>query len=348
MNAPSRRNILISAFAASVMAAIPGVPVKAAAANPLDGWREAVVIVPDFAPWIETLTTVGGWEVAARSGPDDSLNALWALPEGARTEQVLMRDIGTDGGMIRLAVVTGAPQRRIRAHDQAWETGGLSALDIRVVDMEATQRALEARGWNSASDPVRYSIFGKEVVEWAPRSPDGVRLSFIQRISPPLVGLTELKYWGRAGNAAIVAADMDGAAAFYEKVLGLKQVTKSNNIGTEGANVMGLPANFERSLEMEIRGFAGQKMGGGIELIAMPQARGRDYAADAHPPNLGTAALRFFVPDIAAAVALCKAGGVLPATGICDIPLAPYDRARAFAVRAPDGVWLEFIQVRGS
>ena len=349
MHAPSRRETLLSALAAAAMIGMPGRAADAAAtANPIGGWREAILIVPEFAHWTETLTVVGGWEIAARGPADTSLNQLWSLPKDARTEQLLLRNIGTDSGMLRLVVVTGAPQRRIRPHDQSWETGGIAALDLRVADLDATRRALEDRGWNSASDPVRYTTYGKEVVQWTPRSPDGIRLSFIQRISPPLVGVPELKYWARAGNAAIVTADIDKAAAFFHDLLGLKQSSKSDTIGSDGANVMGLPWSFERTMKTEIRGFSGEDAGDGrIELISIPEARGRDYAADAHPPNLGTAGLRFFVPDIAAAAARIKSSALYPSTPIQNLTIAPYGRARAFAVSATDSVWLEFIQLMG-
>jgi catechol 2,3-dioxygenase-like lactoylglutathione lyase family enzyme len=336
---------MTSVLAASVCAVLPR-GALGQTASAVGGWREAVLIVPDFAPWIETLAHVGKWEIAGRSKADTTLNHLWSLPDGARTEQVLMRDIGTDSGMMRLIRVIGAPQKRIRPHDQAWETGGISALDLRVADMDATMRALESRGWNSASDPVRYTTYGKEVVQWAPRSPDGIRLSFIQRIAPPLVGMTELKSWARTGNAAILTADMPVAVAFFNGTLGLKQLSQSDTIGTDGANVMGLPWSFERTMKTDIRGFGADGADSGrIELISIPQARGRDYAANARPPNLGIAGLRFFVPDVAAVATLCAANGSIRAP-IQEATLMPYGKARIFAVSAPDGVWLEFIQLR--
>ena len=336
---PSRRAVVLSAAA---LAASAG---QARARAPGVGWREALVIVPDLAPWIEVLTTVGAWEVAWRVPPDATLNRLWRLPPDARVEQCLMRNVGTKSGHIRVARVVGAPQRRIRPNDQAWETGGVQALDLRVLDMDATQRALESRGWRAPADPVRYTAYGSlEVIQWAPSSPDGVRLSFIQRIKPPLQGWTEIKSWSRAANAALTVADIDAVASFLSGPVGLAQVSRTDVVGGDGPNVMGLPWSLARTLPIDIRGFAGSNPGdSAIELIAMPGASGRDFAADAHPPNLGIAGLRFMVGDLGAV--LTRLG--VDSASLVETVVAPYGPVRAAAVSAPGGMWMEFLQPVG-
>jgi len=340
---PNRRRLIAASLALATAPARHAF--AAASATGVGGWREAVLIVPNLETWIETLTVVGGWEVADRSAPDSSLNALWTLPPGARTEQVLMRNIGAQTGFLRLVKVSGAAQTQIRPDDQSWETGGIEALDMRVVDMAATAAALHARGWRAASAPVRYKTFGVEVIEWAPTSPDGVRLAFIQRVAPPLQGWPELKRWSRAANAAITVRDVAAAKAFFEGALGLKPGFASNTIGGDGPNVMGLPFAMARTLPITIQGYASFADGdGAIELVSMPGASGRDFSANARPPNLGTAALRFMVADVAGlADRLMKAGQTLAAPPqVVRIP--PYGLCRVFAVRAPDGVWLEFVE----
>ncbi len=309
----------------------------------MTGWREAILIVPDLAPWIETLTHVGGWEGVARSEPQTALNALWGLPPGARTQEVLMRNIGTVRGYLRLVVVTGADQRQIRPDDQAWESGGVSALDMRVLDLEATRTALHARGWRAASDPVRYRAYGVEVLQWAPVSPDGVRLSFIQRIAPPLTGWSELKRWSRAANAAIVTADMALARDVFGTRLGLREVSHTDTVGGDGPNVMGLPWTFARTLPIDIRGYAGGADGdSAVELLSMPQAAGRDFAAGAHPPNLGISALRVRVADADETLARLAARGMAALSPPTGLRIEPYGACRAFAIEACDGVRLEF------
>ncbi len=311
----TRRSALLSTLAAG---AVP-IPGRAdALPSAVGGWREAIVVVPDLAPWIETLTVVGGWEVIHRGEADRALNALWSLAPGARTRQVLMGDIGADTGFIRLVEVAGADQRPIRPDDQAWETGGVSALDIRVVDIEATRAALWRRGWRAPSDPVRYEVYpGIVVIQWAPSSPDGVRLSFIQRLAPPLTGWPDLKLWSRAANAAMTVRDLEAAERFFGGALGLTPAGVSHVVGGDGHNVMGLPWSLARTLAIDIHGYRGATgHDGSVELISMPAAQGRDYAADARPPNLGLAGLRFHVTDVVALQTRLAAAGVAPAAAL--------------------------------
>jgi len=340
---PSRRTLLTSGAAALIAwPAFAADPPPAIAM----GWREALIVVTDARPWVETLTTVGAWEIAWRSSPDTTLNALWALPPAARARQTLMRNVGTTTGFIRLIEVHGAPQSRIRADDQAWETGGINALDLRVADMEATRRALHARGWRAPAEPLRYQVYGVEVIQWAPTSPDGVRLSFIQRLRPPLLGWGELKRWSRVANAAITTRDISASDAFFRTTLGLTQVSKAASLGPSGgANVMGLPWPVVDHLAVDIRGFGGVTPGGGaVELISMPGVQGRDHAANAHPPNLGVAGLRFTVSDAAAVHARLVAEDAR-VTPVVATMVPPYGPSLAFAATAPDGVWLEFVQM---
>jgi catechol 2,3-dioxygenase-like lactoylglutathione lyase family enzyme len=341
--------MMLSALAAVAMSGArraDGFEAPGSAPSGIGGWREALVVVPDVAPWIETLTVVGGWEVVHHGEPDRALNALWSLPSGARSRQVLMRNIGADTGFIRLVEVSGADQAPIRPDDQAWETGGVSALDLRVVDIEATRAALWRRGWRGPSDPVRYEAYpGIEVIQWAPVSPDGVRLSFIQRLAPPLTGWPELKRWSRAANAAMTVKDMAPAERFFGAVLGLTPAGVSHAVGGQGPNVMGLPWSFARTLAIDIHGYrAAAGHDGSVELICMPAAQGRDFAAAARPPNLGLAGLRFVVADAAALQARLTAAGVAPAAPLQVVAAPPEGHCRIFAVRAPDGAWLEFAE----
>jgi catechol 2,3-dioxygenase-like lactoylglutathione lyase family enzyme len=337
----SRRGLLSSGLALGASVPFARAADIAAAQPGLSGWREAVVIVPNLAPWIETLTTVGGWEIADRRAPDPSLNAFWGLPASARCEQVLMRNTGTATGFMRLVRVQGAPQRLIRPDDQAWDAGGIQALDVRVLDMQATQTALHARGWRAPSDPVRYKTFGVEVVEWAPSSPDGVRLSFIQRISPALTGWSELKHWSRVANAAVTTQDMAKAKAVLGDALGLRAVWSTNTIGPDGPNVMGLPWGMSRKTPVDIVGFAsGQGLDGSIEVISIPEALGRNFAEDAHPPNLGIAALRYQVRDIDTTVRTLSARGA-DIGAVQPVHIAPYGPCAACAIQTPDGARLE-------
>jgi catechol 2,3-dioxygenase-like lactoylglutathione lyase family enzyme len=180
------------------------------------------------------------------------------------------------------------------------------------------------------------------VIQWAPTSPDGVRLSFIQRIAPPLAGWGELKRWSRAANAAITTQDMVKAKAFFGDVLGLRMASSTNTIGADGRNVMGLPWSLSRKTSIEIAGFsADEGIDSSVELIFMPELLSRNFAADTHPPNLGIATLRFQVLGIDAMARTFSARGADIVSTLRLIDIAPYGPCHACAIQAPDGVRLE-------
>jgi catechol 2,3-dioxygenase-like lactoylglutathione lyase family enzyme len=306
------------------------------------GWREAILIVPALEPWIEVLSNVGGWEMVQRTAPDTGLNGLWSLPKGATTEQVLMRSPGVPGGMIRLGVVRGAPQRRIRPHDQPWETGGTASLYVRVRDMAATRAALEARGWNAANEPVRYRIRESGNIgpyRWVPRSPDGIRLELFQ------VSADQKNAWDAATSASIPLKDPEASRALLKGVMHLNRGGHVEDIGENGPNKLGLPWSLQRTAKVDIYGLGvAVAAGGSFDILSMPDAQGRDYSDGARPPNLGIAGFRFVVPDVALMARLFKAAGHPPVAPVQQIDLSPYGRTKAFAVSVPDGVWFEFVQ----
>jgi hypothetical protein len=105
---------------------------------------------------------------------------------------------------------------------------------------------------------------------------------------------------------------------------------------------MGLPWDLALQTPIDIVGFApGEGLDGSVELISMPHALGRDLAADAHPPNLGIAALRFQVAAVDALAQDLLARGADLVTPAQSMTIAPYGPCRACAIQAPDGVRLE-------
>ncbi len=110
---------------------------------------------------------------------------------------------------------------------------------------------------------------------------------------------------------------------------------------------MGLPWGFAHSLPIDIRGYVGGTDGeSAVELISMPQAAGRDFAAGAHPPNLGIAALRVRVADADDALARLRARGWTPQAPPTALRIEPYGSCRGFAIEACDGVRLEVFAPR--
>ena len=74
--------------------------------------------------------------------------------------------------------------------------------------------------------------------------------------------------------------------------------------------------------------------------------KGKNCSAFAHPPNLGILMLRFPVRDAEAYAEELVSRGLTIHSGIIEVEIAPYGPVKVFSVRSPDGVWLEFMQLK--
>ncbi|MEM6683332.1 MAG: VOC family protein, partial [Pseudomonadota bacterium] len=158
-----------------------------------DGWREAVVSVRDLEAMATFYQRDLGWELRSTGPVPAATLKAWGLPSAARARFALVANANTDRGFVRILEFNGVPQQRIRSHDQAWETGGIYNMNIRVADMAATAAKVTDAGWQGPSDPVQFSFGPFVVQEWIPRHTDGVRIAFVGRVKPPLQNWPNLK-----------------------------------------------------------------------------------------------------------------------------------------------------------
>jgi catechol 2,3-dioxygenase-like lactoylglutathione lyase family enzyme len=311
-----------------------------------EGWREAVFSVSDLDHWIEYYTIVLGWEVREAGTVSDALLTAWGLPEEATASFVLVANPGSETGFVRIIDFDNVPQRRIREHDQPWETGGIFNINKRVSDMATLSEEVTNAGWQAQSAPVRFT-FGPFVVwEWIPRHPDGVRTAFIERVEPPLEGWPNLKTTSRTFNSTQMVKDIDRALTFYRDVLGFETYLEHNAPSkAPGENVLGLSreAMTDIARHVVIVHPQGQNEGS-IELLQYMGYTGRDFSEHAVPPNLGILMLRFPVPDVDALAEHLQNQGVPISTPLVITELKPYGQVKILAVLAPDGAWLEFFQ----
>ena len=311
------------------------------------GWRETVVSVTDLDEMVAFYMGVLGWEVRASGTVDPAQIMAWSLPGGASARFALVGNPGSSSGYVRIVDFDGVEQRRVREHDQAWETGGIYNMNVRVTDMEDIARKVTAAGWQAPSAPVTFTFGPFIVKEWIPRHRDGVRMAFIERVQPPIEGFPNLVTSSRTFNSTQMVTDMDQARAFYQGVLGFETYLVSRAASKEpGEHVLGMSREQMTSVVRDVwivnpRGAPNE---GSVELIEYEGASGRDFSQYASPPNLGNLILRYPVPDLDALVAYLAQHDVPPLYAPTTRQLAPYGQVRITAIRAPDGAMLEFFQ----
>ncbi len=317
----------------------------AANAN-IGGFSEVVVSVSEFEPHLVFYRDVAGWEVLERGEVDPRFNELWNLPRAGPIQQLLLRNPGTDRGYVRLLRFPHRDRRRIRSNDQAWDTGGIFDLNLRVADMSAVVTELQGLHWQATADPLEFAFGRFRVREWIVRGPDDVRYALIERLEPPLVDWPHLKKFSRAFNSTQIVRDIETARSFYVDKLGFEVYLESSRPSpAPGANVLGLPHNLTSEISRRVYILHPQKTNdGSIEILQFDGATGTDFAVRARPPNIGALALRFPVRDINRLLVRLRDADVHVVAGPETLPLPPYGDVRMAAIRSPDGAWLEFFE----
>jgi catechol 2,3-dioxygenase-like lactoylglutathione lyase family enzyme len=322
----------------------------AAAEFGLNGFSEAGICTRDVKPWLELLTTVGGWTESWRGNTPVEIMQLWGSGPAASCTEILLSKPNSDTGLIRLFQFQHAVQQEIRPGSQTWDSGGLFDLDIRVPDVLAVVEQMESRGWQGISQPIDWQFGEMQVREWLVQGPDSVVLALIERIAPPLANARDMSGFGHVFNSSQIVADMDEAIAFY-RALGFAMVLEhSGPLSGRGGEVLGLPASQApqtpiRLVIMQPEGV----MSGSIELVSFedssPDYHGQDLSGRASPVGLGLNLLRFPVADLERYANRLSEQGIRPQDpGIITANVAPIGKCKLMAVRTPGGAWLEFYQ----
>ncbi|MBF2754359.1 MAG: VOC family protein [Gammaproteobacteria bacterium AqS3] len=315
----------------------------------ISGWSEIVLSVSDLSVHESFYRDVASWNVRHRGRIGTDQLSQWGLDaEGVSAEDILLGNADETRGFVRLVRFDGVEKRQIRSNTQSWDTGGIFDFNVRVADMQAKFGQMQQLGWQGATDPMQFTFGPFTVIEWLPRGPDGVMLALIQRLAPPLEGWDNLREFSRTFNATQIVRDIDAALDFYVNVLGFQVYLEHRGASPEpGENVLGLPHNLAVEEERIIYIVHPEGLNeGSVELLQFAGLRGRDVSDLAVPPNLGSMALRFPVRGIDALVERLRQNDIPLETDLADVDLPPYGAVRSFAVRAPDGAWMEFFEVQ--
>ncbi|MEO8444690.1 MAG: VOC family protein [Gammaproteobacteria bacterium] len=310
------------------------------------GFAEAVVSVSHFGK-AAGLVQAGGWELLHEGPGAEGLHKAWGLKPAARIDEQLLHVPSMPYGYLRFTRISNAPQQPIRPLDaRPWETGGLWLLYTRSTDDAALSAALDAAGWPTVRGVHSFDFGELAVNEVHQHGPDGMVLSIIEQLKPPLpIPAPKLTH---VFNAAIIVRDFTRARQFFVDQLGFRPWME---LDWQGDNPgLTLLADLEafrgvKTVRTAIVHPRAQNLGS-VELIGWDGAPpGRDFAERASPPNLGAMALRFGVEALGAHLNRLRSHGILPVRPVTELTLEPYGRVRLAAVRSPDGVWLEFFEV---
>jgi catechol 2,3-dioxygenase-like lactoylglutathione lyase family enzyme len=314
-----------------------------------NGWQEAVISVADLDEQIAFFRKVIGWEVVDRVRVSRSQLSAWGLPAGVTAQSALIRAPGAERGHVRLVTFAGVAEvRRIRSSARPWDAGGWGGLNVRVRSIDAAFVRLQRAGWQGFSDPVTFTVPPYKVREVMVTGPDGLTLSLIERVDPPLTADWP-SLWSRA--VTVFEADADPAAsdAFYGSSLRLKARLSYDGPAAEpGMNLFGLPHDVVGRADRRVRWWQEQGASEGtIATLSFRGITGRRFRPEAlAPPGLGLFLIALPVSDAASRCARAMTGGVaaVRAIGVVDRPGT--GRSTSCIIRSPSGSWVELYSRR--
>lgn len=313
----------------------------------MSGIEEVVLSVFDIERACAPMIALGGFRrIDLPDLPVAQLEA-WGVPGGARARQVLLLPPNADRGALRVVKFEGVEQQRIRPSQRTWDTGGIFDVDIFSADVRTLYRNLERDyGWTAFGEPVDYIMGEFDTTQVVAQGPDGLVLALIQPHKPPLFEIEPFEAMSRIFNSTQLVADLDTTLAFYSDVLGWKPlVSMSIDDAVEpGADVLGLPMPFAQTAKRRVAIVHPEgRNDGSIELIEIAGWQGKDYRDRAVAPNVGLLALRLSVASAAAYADEVRGRGGVLLGAPRRVEIAPHGEITAFAIRAPEGAILEFI-----
>jgi len=335
-------------FLAALVLSLVAAPYSAAAT----GWQEVVLSVSDLNRTEAFLRRVGGWVRIESGRVEPAELALWEIPQGVNARYVLLRAPGESAGLVRVIEYSDARRLRpLRDAARVWESGGISGINVRIHSIEAALPEFRRAGWQGHSRPVKFSLQEFTVIEMMLTQSDGITLTPIERVSPPLTGWNLGSGFSRPFNAFEVAADFERSMRFYEDGLGLRTVRdESAPLGPAGPNIFGLPHDLPPRVDRRLRWLHPDGPGARDGTIAVMAFKGVSGATHAQVPTahaLGIVSLRMPVNDAVAVAARLQAMGYSTASAPRVLRIRPYGMVCAFSVASPDGAWWDIFSISG-
>jgi len=310
------------------------------------GFTEVGLSTADLDGWVDVLTSVGGYKEVWRGETPASTRPLWGLAPESSVQECLLGRPGFGTGFIRLYRFKAPEQVEIRRDMMPWDSGGIYDLDIRVASVPAFVDRLESRGWQSFAPPADWTFGQVQVREWLVRGPESVTLALIERLAPRMEDIDALDGFSHIFNSTQIVSDMQRSADFYYKLGFIDVVHLEGPLPGRGGELLGLsPAEAPTTPVDLLIVHPEGVMDGSVELITIANRKSRNAGPRALPHNLGLNLLRFPVSNLQAYMTQLEQLGLLPAdTQAVSTRIEPFGETQIFALRTPDGAWLEFYQ----
>jgi len=266
---------------------------------------------------------------------------FWGAPASTEYAHFLTAP-NADCSILILKVTDDTPLLRPR-DTPLISPGGIFDINMRTVNAEFAVDFLQSHNWRLLMPPIPWQFGASSVKEFLVMQDDGIVLAVMERVSPPLEGIT-FDRMSDVFNSTQMVQDIERSTAFYEEIGFPKFVDFRGNMPGDGAHVLDLQDYSPQESEVHLTiSHPEQKMEGSIELISVPNIERRSL--ERHQFGRGLLALRIPTADSNALYNKITSSPL-------DITIAAEMRERTiagqkqrcFAILSPDGARLEFYE----
>lgn len=315
-------------------------------------WIMATASVSDLDQTARFFREIGGYEVIYQGLLDASEIEALDLKDGSSGEVMTLRAPGSDAGYVRLIRFDDAGRKvPTRPGARAWDTGCFWSFMVRANDLEAIYDDAIAMGWGTETPIAPLSFNGSELNIVVFKGPDGLQVQAYERLNrPPPEGFTPFERLSRPFNIMQMTRDREAVRVLMEDVLGFNRFWYGPPYVEEEPVLMplGIPQNLTTSVPYKAGIFSPptQTLYGRMEYIEIDGLDGFDHAERCAAPNLGWLSVTYPVPSVETALETIEQRG-------WPIHQVPYETTRpsvgavsVFAIKAPDGATIEFVERR--
>ena len=312
------------------------------------GFSEILFSVRDIERDKSFYSKTCGWDIIHEGTTHRSILDMWGLPSESKAEEVILKYPGRENGKVRLISFENVTQKHIRDSSQSWDTGGIYDVDVRALNIDQKIEEFQAAGWSGYAPAKTYHFNEFHVTEILMRGSEDIVFAIIKRHAPELQGYPMLKEMSHVFNSSQIVKDLEASKDFFINQLGFTEYSQFEaSDGPAGPNVFGVPYNLYDKITRRISIVSPDgKNEGSVELVQLDGLTGKDYSAEAVPPNLGILMLRFPVDNLVEFEKYISDNGVkIEVKGKCHIE--PYGECDVIVVKSPDGAWMEFYENGG-
>ena len=308
---------------------------------------EVVYSVGDMEKVKNFFCDYGGLDVVGDYESDRSVLDFWKLDDSVTATEKLIRFADHAAGSLRLVKYHNAEQKHIRSSQNPWDIGGIMDINLRVPEVAQTFNEIRDLGWHGLSDPLLQKMGPFELYDILMKGYDDIIIAFTHRVQPPLELPKGYKIPSHVYNSSLTVKNLEETQDFYVNKLGFSLLNEYEvKKDTPIENMFNIPMNMIEDVTCKANIFS---LDGTRDVMfqacEFEGVTGKDFSSLAIPPNRGLLMYRCEVENVEAYYDSLLEKGVQMHQPLQEITIEPYGKVNCFALRSPDGVWWEFLEM---